>query len=105
MHLQGTFWEKEESKGTPLEPRQGRTPAPPMNSVAFALYGCRLEYQLWALIIMLVPMALFMSMPLTLAAIPLSMSLPLAAIALSMPLTLTALALFIFLLVINMNSA
>src|SRR5947209_10473400 len=96
MHLQGTFWEKEESKGTPLEPRQGRTPAPPMNSVAFALYGCRFEYQPWALIIILVPMsmALFMAMPLSLA-----------AIALSMPLTLTALALFIFLLVISMNSA
>src|SRR5205085_8548397 len=29
MHFQRTFLGKGESKGTPLEPRQGRTPAPP----------------------------------------------------------------------------
>src|SRR4051812_43306624 len=37
----GPFWEKEkgESKGTPLEPRQGRSPAPPFpnSSLDFAL--------------------------------------------------------------------
>ena len=39
MHFQRTFLGKGEAKGTPLEPRQGRSPAPPFpnRSLDFAL--------------------------------------------------------------------
>src|SRR5437899_4047306 len=39
VHFQRTFLGKGEAKGTPLEPRQGRTPAPPFpnRSLDFAL--------------------------------------------------------------------
>src|SRR5881227_1484671 len=51
MHFQRTFLGKGEAKGTPLEPRQGRSPAPPFpnSSLDFALVR-RLNISLIAII-------------------------------------------------------